>query len=89
MGGFAASKILEVHGKRMLDRTFDPGFRICLHQKDLNLALTTGREINVSLPNTATAQELFNSCAANGDSDLDHSAMVTALEKMANHQLNN
>ena len=87
MGGFAASKILEVHGQRMLDRTFDPGFRIRLHQKDLNLALTTGREINASLPNTATAQELFNSCSANGDSDLDHSAMVTALEKMANHQV--
>jgi 2-hydroxy-3-oxopropionate reductase len=87
MGGFASSKILEVHGQRMLDRTFDPGFRIRLHQKDLNLALSTGREINVSLPNTATAQELFNSCAANGDSDLDHSAMVTALEKMANHQV--
>jgi len=87
MGGFAASKILEVHGQRMLNRTFDPGFRIRLHQKDLNLALSTGREINVSLPNTATAQELFNSCAANGDSELDHSAMVTALEKMADHQL--
>lgn len=89
MGGFAASKILEVHGQRMLDRTFDPGFRIRLHQKDLNLALSTGQEINAVLPNTATAQELFNCCAANGDSDLDHSAMVTALEKMASHQLSN
>ena len=87
MGGFAASKILEVHGKRMLDRTFDPGFRICLHQKDLNLALTTGREINAALPNTATAQELFTCCAARGLQDSDHSAMVQALEGMANNQL--
>jgi TetR/AcrR family transcriptional regulator len=86
---FASSKILEVHGQRMLDRTFDPGFRIRLHQKDLNLALSTGQEINAVLPNTAIAQELFNCCAANGDSDLDHSAMVTALEKMASHQLDN
>ncbi len=89
MGGFASSKILEVHGQRMLDRTFDPGFRIRLHQKDLNLALSTGQEINAVLPNTAIAQELFNCCTANGDSDLDHSAMVTALEKMASHQLDN
>ena len=87
LGGFAASKILEDHGQRMLDRTFDPGFRICLHQKDLNLALTTGREINAVLPNTATAQELFTSCASYGLQDSDHSAMVQALEGMANHQL--
>lgn len=87
MGGFASSKILEVHGKRMLDRTFKPGFRIRLHQKDLNLALTTGREINAALPHTATAQELFTSCAAYGLQDSDHSAMVHAIEGMANHQL--
>lgn len=87
MGGFAASKILEVHGQRMLDRTFDPGFRICLHQKDLNLALTTGREIKAALPNTSTAQELFTSCASYGLQDSDHSAMVQALEVMSNHPL--
>jgi 2-hydroxy-3-oxopropionate reductase len=87
MGGFASSKILEVHGQRMLDRTFKPGFRIRLHQKDLNLALTTGREINAALPNTATAQELFTSCVAYGLQDSDHSAMVHAIEGMANHQL--
>src|SRR4030095_598554 len=66
MGGFAASRILEVHGERMIKRTFDPGFRIALHQKDLNLALANAREISVALPNTATAQELFNTCSANG-----------------------
>ena len=87
MGGFAASRILEVHGERMVNRTFNPGFRIELHQKDLNLALTTGRQLGVALPNTATAQELFNTCAAHGGAGLDHSAMVTALEKMANFEI--
>lgn len=85
MGGFASSKILEVHGERMIKRTFDPGFRINLHQKDLNLALSNARALQVSLPNTATAQELFNAVAAQGDSGLDHSAMVLALEKLASH----
>lgn len=87
MGGFAASRILEVHGERMIKRTFDPGFRIELHQKDLNLALQGARAMGVSLPNTATAQELFNSCVANGGAKSDHSAMVKALERMAGHDV--
>jgi len=87
MGGFAASRILEVHGERMIKRTFDPGFRIELHQKDLNLALQGARAMGVSLPNTATAQELFNSCSANGGAKWDHSGMVKALERMANHEV--
>ncbi|MBC8246985.1 MAG: 2-hydroxy-3-oxopropionate reductase [Deltaproteobacteria bacterium] len=87
MGGFASSKILEIHGERMIKRTFDPGFRITLHQKDLNLALSNARKLKIALPNTATAQELFNSVAAQGDSDLDHSAMVLALEKLAEHKV--
>jgi 2-hydroxy-3-oxopropionate reductase len=87
MGGFAASRILEVHGERMVKRTFNPGFRIELHQKDLNLALSSARAVGVSLPNTATAQELFNACAANGGSGWDHSAMVRALEKLANFEV--
>jgi 2-hydroxy-3-oxopropionate reductase len=87
LGGFAASKVLEVHGERMLKRTFDPGFRIELHQKDLNLALSSGRQIGVSLPNTATAQELFNACAAHGGRRWDHSAMVRALEGLADHEI--
>jgi len=85
MGGFAASRILEVHGERMIKRTFDPGFRIELHQKDLNLALQGARAMGVSLPNTATAQELFNACVAHGGAKWDHSALVRALEKMANY----
>jgi 2-hydroxy-3-oxopropionate reductase len=87
MGGFASSRILEVHGDRMVKRTFDPGFRIELHQKDLNLALTTARQIGLSLPNTATAQELFNSCAAHGGAKWDHSGMVKALESMAGFEI--
>lgn len=87
MGGFASSKILEVHGERMINRTFDPGFRIELHQKDLNLALQSAREIGVSLPNTATAQELFSACKAAGGAGWDHSAMVRALEKLADHDV--
>lgn len=87
MGGFASSKILEVHGERMVTRSFDPGFRIELHQKDLNLALSSARQIGVSLPNTATAQELFNACTAHGGADWDHSAMVRALEVLARHEV--
>ncbi|MET0963754.1 MAG: 2-hydroxy-3-oxopropionate reductase [Noviherbaspirillum sp.] len=87
MGGFAASRILEVHGERMVKRTFDPGFRIELHQKDLNLALSSARAIGVSLPNTANAQELFNACVAHGGKSWDHSGMVCALEKLANFEI--
>ncbi|SDJ16215.1 2-hydroxy-3-oxopropionate reductase [Aliiruegeria lutimaris] len=87
MGGFASSKILEIHGDRMVKRTFDPGFRIELHQKDLNLALSNARQMGLSLPNTATAQELFNACAAHGGSAWDHSAMVKALEMLGNHEI--
>jgi 2-hydroxy-3-oxopropionate reductase len=87
MGGFASSRILEVHGERMIKRTFDPGFRIELHQKDLNLALSGARSLGVSLPNTSTTQELFNACSAQGGGKWDHSALVRALEKLANHEI--
>lgn len=87
MGGFASSKILEVHGERMINGIFDPGFRISLHQKDLNLALEGARALNINLPNTATAQELFNTCASLEGSNWDHSAMIKALEHMANHSI--
>ena len=83
MGGFAASRILEVHAERMLNGTFNPGFRIRLHQKDLNLALSAARELNLSLPNTAIAQQMFSSCAAHGGADLDHSALILAIEGLA------
>ncbi len=87
LGGFAQSRILEVHGERMSQRTFEPGFRTRLHQKDLRLALETGRNLGVSLPNTATAQELFTAVSASGGAELDHSAMVQALEVLANFRI--
>jgi 2-hydroxy-3-oxopropionate reductase len=87
LGGFAQSRILELHGERMIKHNFNPGFRIRLHQKDLNLALESARSMGLSLPNTSLAQELFNAVAAQGGSDLDHSAMVLALEKLANHTI--
>jgi 2-hydroxy-3-oxopropionate reductase len=77
--------VLEVHGQRMLDRNFAPGFRVRLHQKDLNLALSAARDLGLSLPNTAIAQQLFSACAAHGGADQDHSALVTVLEGLASH----
>ncbi|MBS0294035.1 MAG: 2-hydroxy-3-oxopropionate reductase [Proteobacteria bacterium] len=87
LGGFASSRILEVHAERMIRRSFEPGFRIALHQKDLNLALSAARELGVALPNTSTAQQLFSTCVAHGGAAWDHSGMVRALEKMANFEL--
>jgi 2-hydroxy-3-oxopropionate reductase len=83
MGGFASSRILEVHGERMLQRTFAPGFRIRLHQKDLQLALQGARALGVALPQTAGAAQLMQVCAAHGLAEQDHSALVQALELMA------
>ncbi|MDQ2802280.1 MAG: 2-hydroxy-3-oxopropionate reductase [Pseudomonadota bacterium] len=82
-GGFAASRVLELHGERMIKGSFDPGFRIRLHQKDLNLALASARTLDVALPNTATAQQMFAACAAWGGADLDHAAMIQAIEGLA------
>lgn len=87
LGGFASSRVLEVHGERMIRRSFAPGFRIELHRKDLNLALASARQLGVALPNTATAQELFNACVAHGGRGWDHSALVVALEKLSNFEI--
>ncbi|CAN7534745.1 2-hydroxy-3-oxopropionate reductase [Mesorhizobium sp. LjNodule214] len=90
MGGFASSRVLEVHGERMISRSFAPGFRIRLHQKDLGLALESARALGVALPNTATAQELMNACSAReGGADADHSSLVRALEALSGHELSN
>ena len=82
-GGFASSRILEVHAERMINRTFNPGFRIRLHQKDLNLALSSAKEMGMALPNTALAQQMFSVATALGGADQDHSAMVRAIEHLA------
>ena len=87
MGGFAASRILEVHGERMVKRTFNPGFRISLHQKDLNLALSGAKAMGLALPQTASAAQLMQVCAAHDMAGLDHSALVRALEIMGGHEV--
>ncbi|WP_299235122.1 2-hydroxy-3-oxopropionate reductase [uncultured Halomonas sp.] len=87
LGGLAHSKILDVHGERMIQRSFDPGFKIKLHQKDLNLALEGARTLNLSLPGTANAQQLFQACAANGGADWDHAGILRALEVLADHEV--
>lgn len=87
LGGFASSKILEVHGERMIKRTFDPGFRIELHQKDLNLALDSAKTLGLSMPNTALTQQMFSTCVANGGSGWDHSAIIQATEIMSDHKI--
>lgn len=87
LGGLAQSKILDVHGERMIKRTFDPGFRVRLHQKDLNLALDGARSLNLALPGTANAQQLFQACAAQGGEDWDHAGILRALETLADHQV--
>ncbi len=86
-GGFAASRILELHAERMIQGTFDPGFRIRLHQKDLNLALSSARALNLSLPNTAIAQQLMSSCAAHGEGEQDHSVLIKAIERLAHFSI--
>ena len=87
MGGFASSRVLEIHAERMINGTFNPGFRVRLHQKDLNLALSAARELGVSLPNTAMAQQMFSSISAHGGGDLDHSALVKAVEELSNFSI--
>ncbi|SDL60964.1 2-hydroxy-3-oxopropionate reductase [Franzmannia pantelleriensis] len=87
LGGLAQSKILDVHGERMIKRTFDPGFKVKLHQKDLNLALEGARSLNLSLPGTANAQQLFQACVAHGGDDWDHAGILRALEQLANHEV--
>ncbi|MGC8523672.1 MAG: 2-hydroxy-3-oxopropionate reductase [Acidibrevibacterium sp.] len=87
LGGFAASRVLEVHGQRMLDHSFAPGFRVRLHQKDLNLALSAARQLGLALPNTASAQQLFSAVVAHGGADRDHAAMLEALEGLAAHKV--
>ncbi|MGH7066285.1 MAG: 2-hydroxy-3-oxopropionate reductase [Acetobacteraceae bacterium] len=87
LGGFAASRVLDVHGEKMLTRSFQPGFRIRLHEKDLSLALSAARDLGLALPNTAIAQQMFQAAAANGHADSDHSALITGLELLAGRKL--
>lgn len=85
--GAASSKVLELHGERMIKRDFRPGFRVRLHQKDLNIALQVAKELGLFLPGTALASQLFNSVAAEEGEELDHSALILAIEKLSNHKI--
>lgn len=87
MGGLATSRILDILGERMIKRSFDPGFRIALHQKDLNLALGAAKSLGLALPATSNAQQLFNACVSHGGAAWDHSGMVRALEKLSNFEI--
>ena len=87
MGGFATSKVLDIHGQKMIDRTFEPGFKVALHQKDLNLALDNAQKLGVALPNTANTQQLYNSCIADGEGQKDHSSLVKSIEKLSNFEI--
>lgn len=79
MGGFAQSRILELHGQRMIEATFDPGFALKLHRKDLNIALETARSLDIALPNTAATVQLMNSAVSRGFGSKDHSVLFRAL----------
>ena len=81
MGGFASSRVLEVHGERMVNEAFEPGFRLRLHRKDLGLAVQAAAELDLALPNTAATQQLMNAAIADGDGDLDHSALYRTLRR--------
>ncbi|HMK44914.1 MAG TPA: 2-hydroxy-3-oxopropionate reductase [Dissulfurispiraceae bacterium] len=82
LGGFAQSRILDLHGRRMLERNFKPGFRIRLQQKDLNIVLDTALALGLTLPGTASARLLYASLSNAGGADLDHSALLLALEQL-------
>jgi 2-hydroxy-3-oxopropionate reductase len=87
LGGFAQSRVLDAHGKRLLEHNFQPGFRARLQYKDLKVALATGREYGAALPATSQVHELFTSLLANGGGDLDHSALVTVIERLSGAEI--
>jgi 2-hydroxy-3-oxopropionate reductase len=87
LGGFASSRVLEVHAKRMIERAFNPGFRMALHLKDLNIALDSARQLQLSLPNTASCAQLMNAACAGGLGQRDNTALMQVLEGLACHEM--
>ncbi|MQA04201.1 MAG: 2-hydroxy-3-oxopropionate reductase [Streptosporangiales bacterium] len=83
LGGFAGSKILEIHGQRMLDEAYEPGFKVRLHAKDLDIALRTAAEAGVALPSTAAVRQFLTTLVASGRGELDHSALALVVEQLA------
>ena len=86
-GGLAASRVMEMRGPTLIAHEFQPGFRVNLHRKDLGIALATGKETNVPLPTTAIVSQLFETLAAAGKGDLDHSSLITVVEELAQYQV--
>ena len=84
LGGFAQSRILDLHGKRIIDGNYQPGFKIKLHRKDMNIALQTGRDLSVPLYGTALVAEQMDAILAQGNGELDHSALALFMEQLAN-----
>lgn len=83
MGGFAGSKIMEVHGKRMLDNDFKPGFKVGLHQKDMRIVMETAHQLGVALPAAALVTQHLNALMGTGDTDLDSAAIVKVVKRMS------
>lgn len=84
LGGFANSRVLEVHGQRMLERNFTPGFKARLHQKDMRIALETAQQLGIAAPGTALATQYINALVGAGHGELDSSAMAMIIERLAN-----
>jgi 2-hydroxy-3-oxopropionate reductase len=83
MGGFAGSKIMEVHGKRMLDNDFKPGFKVGLHQKDMRIVMETAHQLGVALPAASLVAQHLNALMGTGDTDLDSAAIVKVVARMS------
>ena len=83
MGGFAGSKVMEVHGKRMLENDFKPGFKVGLHQKDMRIVMETAHQLGVALPAAALVTQHLNALMGTGDTDLDSAAVVKVVKRMS------
>jgi 2-hydroxy-3-oxopropionate reductase len=86
-GGLAGNKVMEVKREKMLDHSFDPGFKVELHHKDLGIALAAGREYGVTLPVTAIVDQMLQDLITNGRGDRDHSALLTLVEESSGHEI--
>jgi 2-hydroxy-3-oxopropionate reductase len=83
LGGFAGSRVLDSHGERMLAHDFRPGFKSCLHQKDMRIVLETAHELGIALPGAALASQLINALVGNGGGEDDSCAILRLQEQLA------
>ncbi len=85
-GGYAQTRVMDARGPKVIKGEFEPGFKSRFHYKDLNIVMETAKKLNVPLPATAIAHELFASLMASGRGELDHSAIINIIEELANVQ---